>query len=138
MDAHEDYAAIRLKSLGTFSAAVFYNPGYPIGILHPWPIPQATIYELHILVKQTLQQFQSLQAQILLPPVYNGALEWCMARRFRAAFQMPADPTVNQLAAQAKNTIRKSNTQVPTLRISRNVPGMRGGGSYNYRGDQWD
>jgi hypothetical protein len=133
LDAHEDYAAIRLKSLGTFSAAVFYNPGFPIGILHPWPIPQSTIYELHILVKQTLQQFQSLQAQILLPPEYGAALEWTLARRFRAAFQMPADPTINQLAAQGKNMIRKANTQVPRLRISRNVPGMGGGGSFNYR-----
>lgn len=134
MDAHEDYSAIRLKSLGTFSSAVFYNPGFPIGILHPWPIPQATIYELHILCKQTLPQFASMQSQILMPPEYSAALEWCMARRFRAAFQMPPDPTINQLAAQGKHTIRKANTQVPLLRMPRDLPGSRGG-TYNYRGD---
>lgn len=134
LDAHEDYSAIRLKSLGTFSAAVFYNPGFPIGILHPYPIPQATIYELHILVKQTLPQFASLQAQIMLPPEYGAALEWCLARRFKEAFQMPATQTCNQLAAQGKNTIRKANTQVPRLRYGGDVPGM-GGGAYNYKSD---
>lgn len=56
IDAHEDYDAIRLKSLGTFSAAVFYDPGWPLGELKPWPVPQASIYEIHILVKQTLDR----------------------------------------------------------------------------------
>lgn len=134
MDAHEDYSSINLKSLGTFSNAIFYNPGFPIGILHPYPIP-SNLYELHILVKQTLPQFASLQSQIILPPEYGAALEWCLARRFKAAFQMPPDQSINQLAAQGKNTIRKANTQIPTLRYARDLPGMSGGGLYNYRGD---
>src|ERR1700721_1242412 len=40
IDAHEDYAAIRLKTLGTFSSAVFYHRGCPIGWLKPWPTPR--------------------------------------------------------------------------------------------------
>jgi hypothetical protein len=135
LDAHEDYAAIRLKSLGTFSAAVFYDPGWPIGKLFPWPVP-SSLYELHILVKQTLNLFGSWQQQVIFPPEYSAALEWCLARRFRVASQMPADPTINELAAQGKNTIRKANAQIPQLRITGDVPGMHGGGVYNYRSDQ--
>jgi hypothetical protein len=135
MNAHEDYAAIRLKTLGTFSAAVFYDPGWPIGKLFPWPIPQSAIYELHVLVKQTLPRFPSLQAQVTFPDEYSAALEWCLARRYKEAFQMPATATCNELAAQGKNTIRKANTQIPVLRYGRDVPGTGGGSNYNFRSD---
>jgi hypothetical protein len=99
INAHEDYASIRLKTLGTFSAAVFYDPGMPIGLLFPWPVPQASIYEIHILVKQTLQRFVNVEQAITFPPEYEAALEWCLARRFCEAFQMPARPGLNELAA---------------------------------------
>lgn len=135
MDAYEDYASIRLKTLGTFSAAVFYDPGWPIGILHPWPVPQQSIYELHILCKQTLQRFPSLQAQVMFPPEYGAALKWCLARRYKVGFQMPADPGLNGLAAQGKNIIRKANAQIPTLRMPREL--VSRGGTYNYRSDTY-
>lgn len=134
IDAYEDYAAIRLKTLGTFSAAVFYDPGWPIGILKPWPVPQQSIYELHILCKQTLQRFPSLQDKVNFPPEYGAALKWCLARRFRVGFQMPRDPDLNALAAQAKNVIRKANAQIPTLRMPRELTN-NGNSSYNYRSD---
>lgn len=135
IDSHEDYAAIRLKSLGTFSAAIFYDPSWPIGKLFPWPVPQATIYEVHILVKQTLNSFMNLEAQVTFPPEYNAALKWCLARRFRVGFQMPRDPDLNILAAQGKNIIRKANVQVPTLRYPRELQ-RPGDQAYNYRSDQ--
>ncbi len=134
IDAHEDYAAIRLKTLGTFSGAVFYDPQFPVGYLFPWPIPQQGIYELHILVKQTLQRFVNLNQAIIFPPEFEAALEWCIARRLRVANQMPPDPALNELAAQGKNIIRKANAQIPTLRMPRELdrPGDR---AYNYRSD---
>jgi hypothetical protein len=134
IDAHEDYAAIRLKTLGTFSSAVFYDPGWPIGWLKPWPIPQAGIYEIHFLYKQVLQQFPNLQATMMFPPEYGAALEWCLARRFKVAFQMPRDPDLNILAAQGKNIIRKANTMIPTLKFPRELT-RNSGASYNYRSD---
>jgi hypothetical protein len=134
IDAYEDYAAIRLKTLGTFSTAVFYDPGWPVGLLKPWPVPQASIYEIHILCKQTLQRFASLQASVNFPPEYAAALKWCLARRFRVGFQMPRDPDLNALAAQSKNIIRKANAQIPTLRMPRELIN-NGGASYNYRSD---
>ncbi len=134
IDAYENYAAIRLKSLGTFSACIFYDPGFPIGRVLPWPIPQSGIYELHILVKQTLQRFVNVDQSILFPPEYEAALEWCLARRYREAFQMPPSPTLNDLAAQGKNIIRKANAQIPTLRMPRELS-RPGDVAYNYRSD---
>ncbi len=134
LDAHEDYAAIRLKTLGTFSSCVFYDPDFPIGYLRPWPIPQSGIYEIHILCKQTLVEFTNVNATVQFPPEYGAALEWCLARRLRVGFQMPRDPDLNSLAAQGKNIIRKANAQIPTLKTPREL-NRPGDWAYNYRSD---
>ena len=138
LNAHEDYSAIRLKTLGTFSDAIFYDPGWPIGFLNPWPVPQAGIYEIHILVKETLAAFPNLQSSVVFPPEYAAALKWCLARRYMVAFQVVLPPelltSLNGLAAQGKNIIRKANTQIPTLRYPRELV-RNGDSAYNYRSD---
>jgi len=134
LNAHEDYAAIRLKTLGTFSDCIFYDPDFPVGKLFPWPVPQAGIYEIHILVKQTLVSFPNLQSSVIFPPEYAAALKWCLARRYKVGFQMPRDPDLNSLAAQGKNIIRKANAQIPTLRYPREIV-RNGDSAYNYRSD---
>lgn len=133
--AAENYAAITLKTLGTFSRAVFYDTGWPIGTLKPWPVPQASIYELHIGVKETLQRFGSLQDRVNLPPEYVPAVKWNLAQWYRASYQMPEDAMINKLARRSLNIIRLANTQVPTLSMPSAV--LRNSGrSYNYKSDQ--
>ena len=53
LPAREDYNRIRLKSMGTWPDTVFYDSQYPIGNVFFWPVPQASIYELHILSEVT-------------------------------------------------------------------------------------
>lgn len=133
--AYENYASITLKTLGTFAWSAFYDSGFPIGKLLPWPVPQASIYELHILVKETLQRFGSLQEKVNLPPEYVPALKWNLAQWYRASYQMPADPTVDALARRSLNIIRLANTQVPILGMPSAVL-KNSGRSYNYKSDQ--
>lgn len=133
--AYENYAAITLKTLGTFAWAIFYDSGFPVGTLKPWPIPQASIYEIHILVKETLQRFSSLQDKINLPPEYVPVLKWNLAQWYRASYQMPEDEAINKLARRSLNIIRLANTQVPTLGMPTAVL-KSSGRSYNYKSDQ--
>ena len=85
--------------------------------MYPWPVPQATIYELHVGFKVVLPRFASLQQAINFPPEYETALNWCLARRLRVSYQMPPDPEINALARDAVNAIRLANTQVGVLRM---------------------
>lgn len=132
--ARENYNQIVLKTLGTFAWTVFYDSGWPIGIVHPWPIPQSGIYELHLTFKETLNNFASLQQTVNFPPEYEAALEWNLARRYRASYQMPADPEINALARDALNTIRLANTQFNTLSMPNGVR-KNSGISYNIYSD---
>lgn len=133
--AYENYAAITLKTLGTFAWSIFYDSGWPIGHLKPWPVPQASIYELHILTKETLQRFGSLQDLVNLPPEYVPVLKWNLAQWYRASYQMPEDESINKLARRSLNIVRLANTQVPTLGMPSAVV-KNSGRSYNYRSDQ--
>lgn len=133
--ARENYNQITLKSLGTFAWSIFYESSWPIGKLKPWPVPQASIYELHCTFKQTLQRFASLKDQINLPPEYVPLLKWNLAEWYRASYQMPEDPQITKLARRATNIIRLANVQVPTLNMPNSVL-KNSGRSYNYKSDQ--
>ena len=131
--SHEDYSRIRVKTVGTLAWRIFYDPVWPVGVLFPWPVPQASLYEIHVGFKVVLPRFTSLQQPINFPPEYEAALNWECARRLRASYQMPPDPTIDSLARDALNTIRLANTQMATLVMP---DGLRGRNrAWSYRGD---
>lgn len=133
IQSHEDYSRICVKNVGTLPFAVFYDPVWPVGVLLPWPVPQPTIYEIHIGLKVVLPRFSSIQQTVNFPPEYSAALNWTLARRLRVSYQMSADPTIDSLARDALNTIRLANTAVSTLRMPTLLRNR--GRAYDYRSD---
>src|SRR5713226_1348729 len=89
IQSKEDYSRITVKNLGTLPWRIFYDPQWPLGVLFPWPVPQASIYEIHCGFKTVLPRFQSIQQPIQFPPEYEPALSWGLARRLRTAFDLP-------------------------------------------------
>jgi hypothetical protein len=126
IEAHEDYNRITLKSLSTLPSHVFYDSGFPTGTLYFYPVPTASIYELHITTKNVLSKFTSLTQAIILPPEYNDALLYNLAVRLRISYQLGADQSIDRLAKASLNTIKNANTQMPLLRMP---PALGGRGS---------
>lgn len=134
VQSRENYALIAVKNIGTIAWRIFYDPVWPVGVLYPWPIPQGGAqYELHVGFKVVLPRFSSIQQPINFPPEYEAALNWCLARRFRATYQMPEDPTINSLARDGLNTIRLANSAVGVLRLPGYLTNRNR--AYDYRGD---
>jgi hypothetical protein len=129
----EDYSRIPVKTVGTIAWRIFYDTQWPIGIIKPWPVPQQGQYEIHIGIKTVLPRFANENQPINFPPEYEAALNWCGARRFRASYQMPADPEVNSLARDALNTMRLANQQMGVVQMPAAL--RRRGRAYDYRGD---
>ena len=117
IEARETYNQISLKTLGSFPYTVFYDSDFPTGTLYPWPVPQASIYEIHITLKAQLTQFTSLGQTIVLPLEYMPALIWSLAGRLQASYGMDVSPYIVGLAKDAMNVIRNANTQIPLLNI---------------------
>jgi hypothetical protein len=117
----EDYARITLKQLVSFSQCIFYDSAWPLGRIYPWPIPQASLYEVHILLKDVLAQFTSLTSTYNFPPEYQAALHYNLVVRTRAAYRLPPDPVYDGLAKDAMETIRSANAQIPSLVMPDNL-----------------
>ena len=117
----EDYARITLKQLVSFSQCIFYDSGWPLGKIYPWPLPQANLYEVHILLKDTLTEFNNLTSPFIFPPEYLAAIHYNLVVRTRASYRLPPDPSYEGLAADALQTIRSANAQIPSLVMPDNL-----------------
>ncbi len=133
IQSHEDYSRIIVKTVGTLPWRIFYDPEWPLGKLYPWPVPQPSIYEIHVGFKVVLPRFTSVNQPINFPPEYEAALNWCLARRFRVAFQMPPDPEITSLARDGLNVIRLANQAVGVLRMPRYLRNRNR--AYSYQSD---
>lgn len=133
VESRETYNEIALKNLTSFPDCIFYDPVYPVGVVYPWPIPQAAIYEVHLTLKEVLAQFANLNQVISLPNEYFSALHWNMAVRLRAGYDLPPRPDHITLAKDALNTIRGANAAISRLKMPTELvrPGI-----YNPYSDQ--
>lgn len=129
----ENYSKIALKKLSTFPQGIYYDPGYPTGTIYPWPVPQSTIYEIHLIVKQQLTQFANLSDTVNLPEEYRSALELNLVTRLWPQYGLQPDEMVLGLARDALNVIRGANSQIATLSMPNDL--VRDG-RYNIFSDQ--
>lgn len=132
LQSMEDYSRVALKELTAFSKYFFYNPTHPIGRFYPWPITQASIYELHILTKQVISQFSSLAQTINLPDEYLAAIFYNLCLRLRPAYGKQPDATVTAMAKDGLNVIRGTAAAIPRLRMP---TGLTKASSYDIYGD---
>lgn len=127
LPSREDYNRIAIKQLQSFPEWLFYDSVFPIGILYPWPVPQASIYEVHITVKDTLLAYPDLKTDIALPPEYKPALIYNLAVRINAGYPgVQINPEVKNIAIEALNVIRGANAQIPMLVMPKDLtrPGI--------------
>lgn len=133
IEARETYSRIALKTQGSYPQYIWYDNAFPVGSLYPWPVPQATIYEVHVQVKMVLDQITNLAASISLPGEYFAALKFNLARRLRSSYRLPADQELNALAMDASTIIRGANAQIPRLQTPAE---LSRGGLYDVYSDQ--
>lgn len=134
LESWEDYNRITLKELQTFPGWVFYDPGYPLGTVYFWPVPQPTIYEMNILVKgPVVNQFTSLTMTIGMPNEYFLAMELTLAELTRIAYRLPADQSLSARAKESRDVLRGANTALARLKMPKEMvrPGI-----YNVFSDQ--
>jgi hypothetical protein len=133
LQSREDYNNIALKSLTSFPSYIFYDSGWPLGTIYPWPVPQAAIYSVFISLKAVLSEVAVLGDQLLLPQEYMLALYLSLAELLRIGYQLPPDPMLTMRAKEAREVLRGSNYQIARLRMPTELtrPGI-----YNPYSDQ--
>jgi|SRR6185312_1715030 len=118
LQSREDYNLVQLKTLQSWPYFIFYDAAYPLGSVYPWPVAQASLFDLHLTLKATLAQFTSYTQTIDLPDEYKEAIWTNLAIRIAVIYPGSKLPDwVVGLAASSLETIRVANTQIPLLQI---------------------
>lgn len=135
--AREEYDRIAIKNLGSFTQYVFLDTTYPLATVRPYPVPQATIYQLFLTFSGVLPTLTPDTDMDTWPAEYVPALKFNLARWMRQAYGKGRTPDteLNAMALYALNTIKDANLQVPEMVMPRalvaNSPG------YNILSDQF-
>lgn len=69
------------------------------------------------LVWRVTEVTDSLDAEFNMPEYYRSAIHYNLCVRLRSMYQYPPDIMQNRLAKNGRETIRKANIQIPTLRM---------------------
>lgn len=119
IQSREEYSQITLKRLAAApSEAIFYDSGYPLGAVYPWPLPNNQ-YELHLLTKSPLTAVTSTAQDLDLPPEYEMAIHTNFVNFLRGAYRLPPDPYFIGQGKATLQTIRGANFQVGRLSLPR-------------------
>ncbi len=136
MQSREDYNRIALKSLVSFPGAIFLDTDWPLGHLFVWPVPNASIYEIHISVMAQLPtKFATSAVTFNLPYEYFSAMLYNLALRLRPKYGIRSGPGdgLPGLAKNSLNVLRGANTQIARLVMPQ---GLLSGSQYNIFSDQ--
>ncbi len=131
--ARETYNQIALKSLTSWPQYIFYDSAYPMGNVYVWPVPQASLFQIHLTLKVPFSTISNLSTNIVMPPEYIPAIKWNLALRLRESYQMPPSVALMKLAQESLDVIRGANVQVPLLQCDKTL--IRGG-IYSVYSDQ--
>lgn len=137
LQAKEDYNRIMLKELSSFPSYAFYDPQWPLGLLYPWPVAQASIYQVFIAVKIPMPtNFPSLATIFSVPFEQYNAMLYNLAVRMRSYYGMLTQQgdLLPGLAKDSLNAVRGANTAIARLQMPREIP--QGSGRYNVYTDQ--
>lgn len=116
----EEYSRLSLKGLISFPKYVFLDTAYPMALLAVYPYPNAGIYQVHIIVKNTFPTALTMPSSFNnVPPMGIPAMKFNLARRLRQAYGKGKSPDVelNALATDALETMRNAQTQIPELQM---------------------
>jgi len=128
------WASVSVRSVtSTFPTDLYYEPDWPLGILHFWPNPTAT-YGLELVTSNTFAQVV-IGDTLNMPSGYQAAVMLTLAEDLAPAFGRPVNALTSTKAREARARIFSVNEFVPRLRTQdAGMPSnTRSRASFNYR-----
>lgn len=132
--AEDEWRDLSTKPLtGTLPTELYYNPTYPLGTIHLWPIGTDITVSLVLYLEEPVGTLATLDTVLSYPPGYERMLKYKMAVELAPEYQRQLDPVVVQTAAEAWAGVKRSTYRPQLLRVDAALLG--GGGRYNIRTD---
>lgn len=129
IEDRERWDAIPNKAVtSTLPEYLFYDSGFPLGTLYLYPLLTSSL-TVKLNTWQTLQAFNALADNLMLPPGYQRAIENNLAMELLPYYpNAMAAQLVSPIAKESKAAIKRLNAPVSILRMD---PALVGGGRSN-------
>jgi hypothetical protein len=120
------YTQIGLKSIqAPWPIALWYNPGYPLGILSFYQAP-STAGELHLFGDLILSNLASLTTQVNLPQGYSRMIKLNLAIELSMEYGRPVAPALAKLAKESVDFVKSLNANpVPVSNYDADIVSAR-------------
>jgi hypothetical protein len=134
--SQEQWEAVSQKDLtGAQPTAIYYNPTYPLGTIHPWPIGTDTTISLVLYLEEPVTTLATLDTALAFPPGYERMLRYRLALDMSAEYHREPSPLVVQIAQESMAAIKRVNLRPALLRCDAGVLAGTGRGSDIYSGN---
>lgn len=120
-----EFNQISVKSTGGIPAGIFPLMTYPDIQINFWPVPPDAM-TLVLWSSKLIKSFPNLSTDLDLPPGYERALVYSLSEELGPEFEVPVGPDIVKKAAQARKNIKRTNTQVPLMRMPYGIPNNNG------------
>jgi hypothetical protein len=131
----EAWADKRVQQVAGPPSQLYNDRASPVSTLYAWPIPDQS-YPFELYTWSAIAQATALSNQILLPPEYEEAIVYQLARRIPGAQLSAQDMEIGRRAVMVLQSL---NTKSP--RLSNDAAGLGGGGrraDFNWAtGEPW-
>jgi hypothetical protein len=115
---HDEWAAIYLKSLvATYPRKLYYEPDFPLGVIHLWPVPTSNLIQLVLYMWQVISAFTTVSDTVSFPPGYQTFMRTQLAIWLAEEYGITPTENVVTQAKEAKERVKDTNIdkEVPIL-----------------------
>lgn len=103
---------VQKGSTATLPSYLYCDSANPVSTLHLWGVPSVPLVLL-LNVWQTLQQFASINDDLILPPGYRRAIEYSLAEDLAPEYGAAIPAAVKETAVESRRAISAVNA--PTI-----------------------
>jgi hypothetical protein len=128
----DEYAGLRQKAQeSTYPLAWYYNPTFPSGRLHFWPIPTSATLLGVIYHAEAVTQLASLDTAISMPPGYQEMLTTQLALLLCPTYERQPHPILVKRAADVRAAVKRTNVRPEEMTFDAGALQGSGHGSYS-------
>lgn len=122
------YADVVSKGVTAQLPSLIYDDnGFPLRTLRMWPVPSDASFSAVLWAWVPLPSFPDLATDVTLPVGYSMALKSNLAVALAPRYGVTQTATIKAAALEAKNAIKRANTNPPLMTFDTDLPGMRRG-----------
>jgi hypothetical protein len=113
------YQRIQIKELqNALFTSVYYNPTFAttgFGTVNLWPVPNTSMNDLVLYLEKAITSFADLTTTYEVPPGYEEALVYNLARRLAKPWGQTVDADLAEMAIESRKIIKRKNLKMIDL-----------------------